>query len=109
MNYNTKVDVLLFIKSLVLRERVIFTEKARIEMETDNLLQIEVLESILNARRLRTKISTSPYHRSRREKVFIFNSKSFQGIPIYTNGVLRKERGEFYFYVFLSAKRSTNL
>lgn len=65
------MDVLLRIKSAVVRGNVAFTEKARLELEDDNLLESDVLESILNADSVRTKRSTSRFRRLPEERVCI--------------------------------------
>ena len=43
------MDVLIRIKRAVLAGRYVFSEKARIEMETDDLTEVDIAESILNA------------------------------------------------------------
>lgn len=43
------MDVLIRIKRAVLAGRYAFSEKARVEMETDDLNELDVAESILNA------------------------------------------------------------
>ena len=43
------MDVLIRIKRAVLAGRYAFSEKARLEMETDDLTELDVAESILNA------------------------------------------------------------
>ena len=43
------MDVLIRTKRAVLSGRYVFIEKARIEMETDDLTEADIAESILNA------------------------------------------------------------
>ena len=43
------MNVLIRIKRAVLAGQYAFSEKARIEMETDDLTELDVAESILNA------------------------------------------------------------
>jgi hypothetical protein len=69
------MDVLVRIKRAVLAGRYAFSEKARIEMETDDLTELDVAESILNAvaiyKRLR---STSPSRTKRSEYLYVIQS-----------------------------------
>ncbi len=100
------MDLLGRIKSAVVRGDVVFTEKARSELEQDNLLEIDVLESILNAGDVRLKRSRNVHRRSPAEKVCIIEAISYAGILIYTKGVLRREGGHDEIYVPISSKRS---
>ena len=43
------MDVLIRIKRLVIRDQVIFTRKAELEIERDHLTRVLVFEAILNA------------------------------------------------------------
>ena len=58
------MDVLIRIKRAVLAGQYAFSEKARIEMETDDLTELDVAESILNAvaiyKRLRVEFYECP-------------------------------------------------
>ena len=56
------MDVLTRIKRAVLARRYVFSEKARIEMETDDLTEADIAESILNADAIYKRVrSTSPH------------------------------------------------
>lgn len=102
------MDTLLRIKRLVLRGQVRFTEKARDEMEGDELTPVEVLESILNAQTIhKTLRSRSERRRHTREKLYVIKSFSFGGTLIYTKGAIVKEGGQEVFYIFISAKIAT--
>jgi len=69
------MDVLIRIKRAVLAGRYVFSEKARSEMETDDLTEVDIAESILNASVIYKKVrSTSPSRRRRREYLYV-NSK----------------------------------
>lgn len=100
------MDVLWRIKRLVIRQRVVFTEKARLEMEADGLLEADVLESLVNAASVRFKRSTSPYRGGRQERLYIIVAPNSSGVLIYTKGVIRGAAAKEEFYVLISTKRS---
>ncbi len=101
----TPMDVLLRIKRLVLRGQVRFTEKARDEMEADDLGAIEVLESIVNAQTIaKTLRSRSQHRRHGGEKLYVIKSFSYSGTAIYTKGAIVREAGQEVFYILVSAK-----
>ena len=101
------MDVLIRIKRAVLAGRYVFSEKARIEMETDDLTELDVAESILNAvaiyKRLR---SSSPSRRNRREYLYVIQSTNLDGLVIYTKGKLAQESGVETYYFLVSSKRA---
>ena len=101
------MDVLIRIKRAVLAGRYAFSEKARIEMETDDLTELDVAESILNAvaiyKRLR---SSSPLKRNRREYLYVIQSTNLEGLVIYTKGKLVQEAGIETYYFLVSSKRA---
>ena len=81
------MDALIRIKRAVFAGRYIFGNKARIEMETDDLTELDVAESILNARAIYKRIrSTSPSRNKRREYLYVIQSTSLDGLVIYTKG-----------------------
>jgi hypothetical protein len=100
------MDVLIRIKRAVLAGRYAFSEKARLEMETDDLTELDIAESILNAvaiyKRLR---STSPL-RKRREYLYVIQSTNLDGLAIYTKGKLVQEGGVETYYFLVSSKRA---
>ena len=102
------MDVLIRIKRAVLAGRYAFSEKARIEMETDDLTELDVAESILNAvaiyKRLR---SSSPSRSNRREYLYVIQSTNLDGLVIYTKGKLVQESGIETYYFLVSSKRAT--
>lgn len=100
------MDLLTHIKQLVIRRRIGWTVQALEQMLFDGLTREDVIESIVNARRLLLKRSTSPGRRARREKVCIIRGMSYSGFMIYTKGAIRKSRIGEVFYVMISAKRS---
>ena len=95
------------IKRLVAAGHYEFTLKADLECASDGLAREDVVESILSAQFLRAKNSKSPWRKGQREKVYIIDSFNFEGVPIYSKGVLRKIReDEQSFYILISGKRS---
>jgi len=101
------MDVLIRIKRAVLAGRYAFSEKARIEMDIDNLTELDVAESILNAvaiyKRLR---SSSPSRNYRREYLYVIQSTNLEGLVIYTKGKLVQEAGIETYYFLVSSKRA---
>jgi len=96
------------IKRLILLGRYRFTRKAELERLRDGLLQTDVLESIINASGIKKILrSRSPFRASRLEKLYIIEGFTFDGLLIYTKGVIRKEFGQEALYILISAKRST--
>ena len=98
------MNVLTRIKRLVLKGRYIFTEKAAAEIDFDDLSEDDVVESILSARRVVTKRSTSS-DRLPADKVYILTAPNFSGLWIYTKGVIRRLNGDENFYILISAKK----
>jgi hypothetical protein len=96
------------IKRLVVGGHYDFTLKADLECATDGLTRQDVIESILTAQFLRVKNSRSPWRQERREKLFIIESFNFEGVPIYSKGVIRRiDEHASDFYILVSGKRST--
>jgi len=100
------MDVLIRIKRAVLAGRYAFSEKARLEMEIDDLTELDVAESILNAvaiyKRLR---SSSPSRSKRREYLYVIQSTNLDGLAIYTKGKLVQEAEIETYYFLVSSKR----
>lgn len=90
----------------MLAGRVAFSRKARMEMESDRLTELDVAESILNASMLyKTLRSTSPMRSKTRERLYVIQSANFQGTPIYTKGKFIREGGVTTYYFLISSKR----
>ena len=99
------MTVLSRIKRAVLAGRFEFSDKARIELFADGLLEQDVVEAIANATRVDKIInSTSPHRRGRRERLYVIISENLQGICLYTKGKLIDVEGEETYYFFISAK-----
>jgi hypothetical protein len=95
------------IKRLVAAGFYEFTLKADLECAADGLIRQDVIESILSAEVLRVKNSNSPWRKGRRERLYIIESCNFDGVPIYSKGVIRYvSEHESEFYIIISGKRS---
>ncbi len=100
-------DVLVRIKRAVLSGRYAFSEKARIEMESEAITELDVAESILNAVAIYKRIrSRSPYRSKSGEYLYIIQSTNLDGLPIYSKGKLVKEAAEEAYYFLVSSKRA---
>jgi len=83
------MDMLIRIKWAVSTGRYTFSKKARVEMEMDDLTELDVAESILNARDIYKKLrSTNPSRNKRREYLHVIQGTSLDGLVIYTKGKL---------------------
>jgi hypothetical protein len=99
-------DLLVRIKRAVLAGRYAFSEKARLEMESDGLTELDVAESILNAVAIYKKLRSGSPRRARGiEYLYIIQSTNLTGLAIYTKGKLVKEaNGERYYFLVSSKK-----
>lgn len=103
-------SVLARIRSAALRGALRFTQKARQEIHLDALTIQDVRESLVAATRIKkTLTSRSPQRHGAREKLYVIQSRNFNGTPIYTKGTFRRDaasgEAEIY-YILVSAKRS---
>ena len=79
--------VLVRIKRAVLSGRYVFSEKARLEMEADNVTELDVAESILNAVAIYKRIrSRSPFRKREREYLYVIQGTNSEGVVIYSKG-----------------------
>jgi len=102
------MDIFARIKRLVIRQRIIFTEKAETEMYIDHLSHLDIAEAILNAPSI-SKILHSRNPRTRgREKLYVIEGLTYDGLSIYTKGKFARFEGQEVFYVLISSKRSTD-
>lgn len=100
-------EILIRIKRAVLAGNYEFSEKARLELEVDGLVESDALESILDAIAIyKTIRSTSPRRVHQREYLHIIQSTNLEGLPIYTKGKLVSEAGIEVYYFLVSAKRA---
>ena len=97
---------LIKIKRLILSNCYIFTKKAELEMFADNLSEEDVLESIVNANGIKKILRSTSIHSLRKEKLYIIESFTYDGILIYSKGAIKKIKGKDYFYLLISSKRA---
>jgi hypothetical protein len=101
------MSILVRIKRAVLAGHYAFSEKARDEMEADQLTEQDVAESIMNAVAIyKTIRSRSTQRQEVREPLYIIQSPNWEGIAIYTKGKLVKEEEEETYYFLISSKRA---
>ena len=101
------MDVLTRVKRAVLAGRYVFSEKARIEMEADDLTEADVAESILTADAIYKRVrSTSPSRKRRREYLYVIQSTNLDGLVIYTKGKLVEAAGVETYYFLVSSKEA---
>ena len=101
------MDVLIRIKRALLAGRYVFSEKARCEMETDDLTEVDIAESILNADSIYKRVrSTSPSRKRRREYLYVIQSTNLDGLLIYTKGKLVEAAGVETYYFLVSSKEA---
>lgn len=100
-------DILIKIKRAVLSGRYAFSEKARLEMEMDNLTELDVAESILNAVAIYKKIrSRSPFRQGAHEYLYIIQSSNLEGLVVYTKDKLVKDGTTETYYFLISSKKA---
>ena len=100
-------DILKRIKRAILTVYYAFSEKARIEMEADQITELDVAESILNAVAIyKTIRSTSPHRSHSRESLHIIESTNLNGLAIYTKGKLVSDAGQDRYYFLISSKKA---
>jgi hypothetical protein len=100
-------DVLKRIKRAILAGNYAFSEKARIEMEADEITELDVAESILNAVAIyKTVRSISPQRGRSRELLHIIQSTNLNGLAIYSKGKLEMEACQDKYYFLISSKKA---
>jgi len=103
------MDILIRIKRLVISRRVLFTEKAEMEMARDALAPELVYEAILNAPAIFKVLRSRNPKTKKVEKLYVIKGLTFDGLEIYTKGKILKKEGVDVFYVLISSKRSTDI
>ncbi len=100
-------EVLVRIKRAVLAGRYAFSEKARAEMESDGLTELDVAESILSAVAIYKKLrSQNPGQPRAREYLYVIQSTNLEGLPVYTKGKLVRHGHVDLYYFLVSSKRA---
>jgi rRNA pseudouridine-1189 N-methylase Emg1 (Nep1/Mra1 family) len=103
------MDMLVRIKRLVVSHRVLFTEKAEVEMARDALTPELVYEAILNAPAIFKVLRSRNPKSGKSEKLYVIKGLTYDGLDVYTKGkILKKERIDI-FYVLISSKKSTDV
>ena len=102
------MDILARIKSLIRAEKVVFTLKAQIEIEADQLTEDLVCEAILNAIAIDKTIRSRKPESGKREILYVIKGMTDDGLLIYTKGKFKTIGQQEVFYVFISSKRSTD-
>ena len=100
------MDVLIRIKRAVLAGRYAFSEKARLEMEIDDLTELDVAESILNAVAIYKRLRSTNPRNKRREYLYVIQSVNLDGLAIYSKGKLVQEAEIETYYFLISSKRA---
>lgn len=103
------MDAFVRIKRLVIARRVLFTQKAELEMAADSLTPDLVYESILNAPAIFKALRSRNPRTGKAEKLYVIKGLTFDGLGIYTKGKLLSKEGIDVFYVLISSKRSTDI
>ncbi len=103
------MDAFILIKRLVISRRVLFTEKAEMEMARDALTPELVYEAILNAPAIFKVLRSRNPKTKKAEKLYVIKGLTFDGFDIYTKGKILKKEGVDVFYVLISSKKSTDI
>jgi hypothetical protein len=103
------MDILVRIKRLIVSRRVLFTEKAEIEMARDALTPELVYEAILNAPAIFKVLRSRNPKAGTNERLYVVKGLTFDGVDIYTKGKILKKEGVEVFYVLISSKKSTDV
>ncbi len=75
---------LIEIKRLCQTQRVAFTEKAEIEMIRDSLSRADVIESILNATKIKKRLRSANPRTGKRETLYVIDSTTWDGVSRFT-------------------------
>ncbi len=102
------MDILARIKRLVIARKVIFTEKAEVEMIRNSLTPELVFEGILNAPVIFKSLRSKNQKSEKPEILYVIKGLTFDGLAVYTKGKILKKGGVEIFYVLISSKRSTD-
>lgn len=100
------MSTLIRIKRLVLRNRIVFTEKADVEMQLDHISEEMVREAIVSAGVIQKTIRSTAPSGGNREYLYSIIGQTWSGVTIYTKGRLEIKNGEERFYVLISSKRN---
>src|SRR5436309_7026110 len=100
------MDTLVRIKRCALANRIRLTNKARDEMESDQIDIDDIRESLMNAVAIYKTIRSRNPRTRKREYLHVIESPNLTGIAIYTKGKLTTEAGVDTYYLLISSKRA---
>lgn len=100
------MTILQQIKRVIFSGRVEFTHKASLELEMDDLIEQDVIESLVYAHRINKTLRSTSLNRSGRERLHIIISRNLAGVPIYSKGKLVESLAGERYYLLISAKRA---
>ena len=100
------MDLLIRIKRCALANQLRFTNKARDELEADDLTVNDIRESLVNAVAIYKTIRSTNSFTREREHLHIIQSPNLAGVAIYTKGKLTKADGVETYYLLISSKRA---
>jgi hypothetical protein len=98
------MDILARIKRCALLQRVRFTYKAEDERVFDDLTELEVLESLVNAVKIEKRLRSFIRRRTSPDYLYVIKGPTVRGIFIYTKGKFVDEDGVETYYLLVSAK-----
>lgn len=101
------MDILVKIKRLVLTGNVLFTKKAELELDLNNLTEELVCEAIINAPGISKRLRSVNPISGKKDYLYVIIGLTFDDIPIYTKGkIIRSDDDQEKFYILISSKRS---
>jgi hypothetical protein len=78
-----------------------------LELESNGLKELDIVESIVNAVAIyKTIRSQSPYRKQTREYLHIIQSTNLEGLMIYSKSKLVQEAGIDTYYFLISSKKA---
>jgi hypothetical protein len=87
------MDVLIRIKRQIISRQILFTEKAEIEMVTDDLTPELVYEAILSAPAIFKVLRSHNPKAGRSERLYVTKGLTSDGMDVYTKGKILGEGG----------------
>ena len=103
------MDILVRIKRLVVSRRVLFTEKAEIEMARDALTPETGIRSDPERTGNIQGVAFAQSEDEKERKLYVIKGLTFDGLAVYTKGKILKKEGIDVFYVLISSKKSTDI
>ena len=100
------MDTLIRIKKCAWTGCLRLTNKARDELEIDDLDLEDIRESLVNATAIYKTVRSINRVSGRREYLYIIQSPNFSGVAIYSKGKFLIEAGVETYYLLVSSKRS---